>query len=262
MEEDTGHELDGGTNSFAGQTGMHDAGARYNMGALGRWNGTDPLADDFPAWSAYAYSYNNPIGFMDPTGMAPCDTPECQYWQAVGAELRAEWNGVKARVRSQIPTAEQIDDVKQRADDVSTYAAGVGAGALGYSLATGIDPTDVGSVPTSTVAFAVSDLSDAAGFLISIQQFTTGDVEGEEVVFRGASALFSFITGSMAREAAQQFDAGEQFQGLVEFFSGEGATFVLEERHDQVKEDVEAREARENNNEEGLDQQDKDHDHE
>jgi RHS repeat-associated protein len=59
---------------------MHYAGARYYMSEIGRWNGTDPLADDLrppkvftPAWSPQAYSYNNPIGFSDPTGMAPMD---------------------------------------------------------------------------------------------------------------------------------------------------------------------------------------------
>ena len=66
VEDDTGHELDT-------ETSMHYAGARYYMGALGRWTATDPLADDFPAWSPQAYSYNNPIGFSDPTGMAPDD---------------------------------------------------------------------------------------------------------------------------------------------------------------------------------------------
>jgi RHS repeat-associated protein len=35
------------------------------MSALGRWNGPDPLADDFPTWSRYTYSYNNPVRFMD-----------------------------------------------------------------------------------------------------------------------------------------------------------------------------------------------------
>jgi len=70
VEDYTGHELDA-------ETGMHYAGARYHMSALGRWNGPDPLADDFPAWSPQAYSYNNPIGYMDPTGMAPCDNPPC-----------------------------------------------------------------------------------------------------------------------------------------------------------------------------------------
>jgi len=175
-----GHELDA-------ETGVHYAGARYYMSALGRWNGPDPLADDFrppevftPAWSPQAYSYNNPIRFLDPTGMAP-SCPECQYWQTVGSELRSEWNGVKARwngvkarVRSHVPTAEQLDEVKQRADDASTYAAGVGAGALGFSLATGLDPSDAGSLPTAAAAFAASDAADAVGFAITLAQAAEG----------------------------------------------------------------------------------------
>jgi RHS repeat-associated protein len=62
----TGHELDEAT-------GFHYAGARYYSSALARWGSVDPLADDFPAWSGYNYSYNNPFRFTDPTGMAPDD---------------------------------------------------------------------------------------------------------------------------------------------------------------------------------------------
>ena len=65
-EDFTGHELDD-------ETGLHYAGARYYMSALGRWGTPDPLADDFPAWSPYNYVQNNPISLLDPDGQAPMD---------------------------------------------------------------------------------------------------------------------------------------------------------------------------------------------
>jgi len=68
VEDYTGHELDAEANSSAVHTGMHYAGARYYMSALGRWNGVDPLADQYPAWSPYSYGANNPLVYVDPDG--------------------------------------------------------------------------------------------------------------------------------------------------------------------------------------------------
>jgi len=74
VEDYTGHELDV-------ETGMHYAGARYYMSALGRWNGPDPLLNGSPAGlvkdgrlrylsaSPYNYVFNNPTNFVDPYGM-------------------------------------------------------------------------------------------------------------------------------------------------------------------------------------------------
>ena len=61
VEDYTGHELDD-------ETGMHYAGARYYMSALGRFGALDPMSHEYPSWSPYHYAANNPLKFADPTG--------------------------------------------------------------------------------------------------------------------------------------------------------------------------------------------------
>ncbi len=37
----------------------------------GRWISPDPLSEEFPEWSPYTMTFNNPIKFVDPDGRAP-----------------------------------------------------------------------------------------------------------------------------------------------------------------------------------------------
>jgi proteasome lid subunit RPN8/RPN11 len=46
-------------------------GARLYEPETGRFTSVDPLFEAFKRWSPYAYSYNNPLTFRDPTGLAP-----------------------------------------------------------------------------------------------------------------------------------------------------------------------------------------------
>ncbi len=66
VEKFTGKELDS-------ELELYYFGMRYLDPALARWFVRDPFASEMPAWSPYSYAFDNPIGFLDPNGMAPVD---------------------------------------------------------------------------------------------------------------------------------------------------------------------------------------------
>jgi len=54
----------------------NDYGERWYDAAIGRWGSMDPLAENTPGISPYAYCYDNPVRYNDPFGMDGEDTEQ------------------------------------------------------------------------------------------------------------------------------------------------------------------------------------------
>ena len=92
---------------------LYHANARMYDPVINRFWQIDPLADQFPHVSSYAYGNNNPLRFTDPTGMAPeeaGDCPTCRQvlgrafswlepvWNRKGQEIEHKSQQVKQEV--------------------------------------------------------------------------------------------------------------------------------------------------------------------
>jgi RHS repeat-associated protein len=56
------------------ETGLYYYGARYYSSKESVWLSVDPLAEKYPDWSPYAYTFQNPVKFIDPIEMEGEDT--------------------------------------------------------------------------------------------------------------------------------------------------------------------------------------------
>lgn len=60
---------------------LYDYSARHMDATLGRFTSVDPLAEKYYSWSPYVYCYNNPLKYIDPSGMIVEDSDSIFYNQ-------------------------------------------------------------------------------------------------------------------------------------------------------------------------------------
>lgn len=63
------------------ETGLYYYGARYYDPRISLWLSTDPLQEKYPNISTYAYAFQNPIKYIDPTGE---DGIDGEPWNVIG----------------------------------------------------------------------------------------------------------------------------------------------------------------------------------
>jgi RHS repeat-associated protein len=51
------------------ETGLSYFGARYYDAGLSIWLSVDPMSDKAPGWTPYRYGFQNPVKYIDPTGL-------------------------------------------------------------------------------------------------------------------------------------------------------------------------------------------------
>lgn len=137
---------------------------------VGRWMSPDPLSEEFPSWSPYNMSFNNPIRFVDPDGRAPYD----HIFSSSGKFIKdtGVGNAVKIQIGGKLYTPSQLDNSvgsnKTIAKIGAYYAREVGVSA-GTKIGTGKGSEASSSNPAFTTGKDnVARLNNNGGFSKSL----------------------------------------------------------------------------------------------
>jgi RHS repeat-associated protein len=158
-------------------TGLNALGARYYDASLGRFISTDPAVDSSSTQSLnpYAYGSNNPIVYIDPTGL----------WSLSGA-----WNSVKEGASA------AWDWAKENKGLIADVAVGIGVGiAVGALCSTGVGCLVVAGV-------AAGAAGAAAGYGVDVAEGKTDFSLGGLATRVGIGAAAGVLGGAIGKGVA------------------------------------------------------------
>jgi len=169
------------------ETGLDYFGARYFSGAQGRFTSPDPLMasariSNPQAWNRYAYTYNNPLRYVDPNGKAPSDVLGMQISNDIQRDAQA--------VRDGRMTKQEFDSrLSARGEGALVGAVGVAAAVGGPGLA----------------AAARGIFAWLLGHPAHVQEGAASVAEGLSNAPPGS------LTGNLARLSASELSTGTRF---------------------------------------------------
>jgi RHS repeat-associated protein len=151
---------------------LYHAEARSYDQVIGRFTSRDPLYDEYPSWSPYTYTLNNPLIYTDPTGEF--------VFTAIGAVV----GGVMAAIKG--------EDWK-----------GIGIGALSGAAAGAVVDIGIASGGTSLVAGAIVGATSSATGSFVHQGLTNGTVDLASLAIDASiGAVFGGLSGWAASGVA------------------------------------------------------------
>ena len=104
--------------------GVSDFNARFYDGALGRFMMIDPLADaNQESWNPYHFSFDNPVQFVDPSGLSPA-------WST------GFGSSEKTDAEQQMDRLQQAQEEKEKADGFAAVINGILDSQVSLSLGT------------------------------------------------------------------------------------------------------------------------------
>ena len=169
---------------------LYDYGARHYDPALGRFTTMDPLAEKHYNVSPYAYVLNNPLKFIDPTGMAEIDPDWLTDWLAGWNKRIGEFNDNFNK-----GFLDRLDNPSLLLQDANNMAQGI------LSLAsdvTGITNLVGGENKT---AQAVSGIVNTISEIPNMSAGEIGEVSASAVIFAAGMAITKKAPATNAAKA-------------------------------------------------------------
>ena len=191
------------------ETGYSYYGARYYTDRLSIWLSVDPLADKYPHLSPYAYCANNPVMYVDPTGM-----------EVEEGSLK-EWVKLKQRIEK------QRDRLQSDINKLNAKAEAKGWSSKKLAGKIGNKAERLASLNSS---IGTMEILEGSTQVYSLSH--TGDGEDGGVTLNTSTNIIDIKFGSTANFVHEMTHAGQFETGDVAFLNT-GMT-VLQDLYDET----------------------------